>query len=42
MELGERLVEVKSTAKEEDLPEYTPDNVVFLFEDVIRPVGAYS
>ena len=39
MELSERLVQVKSTAKEEDLPEYTPDDIVFLFGDVIRPVG---
>ena len=39
MEWSERLVQVKSTAKEEDLPEYTPDDIVFLFGDVIRPVG---
>ena len=39
MELIERLVQVKSTSKEEDLPEYTPDDIVFLFGDVIRPVG---
>ena len=39
MELSERLVQVKSTTKEEDLPEYTPDDIVFLFGDVIRPVG---
>ena len=39
MELSERLAQVKSTAKEEDLPEYTPDDIVFLFGDVIRPVG---
>ena len=39
MELSERLVQVKSTAKEEDLPEYTPDDIVFLFGDVVRPVG---
>ena len=39
MELSERLVQVKSTAKEEELPEYTPDDIVFLFRYVIRPVG---
>ena len=39
MELSERLVQVKSTAKEEDLPQYTPDDTVFLSGDVIRPVG---
>ena len=39
MELSERLVQVKNTAKEEELPEYTPDDIVFLFGDVIRPVG---
>ena len=38
MELSERLVQVKSTAKEEELPEYTPDDIIFLFGDVIRPV----
>ena len=39
MELSERLVQVKSTTKEENLPEYTPDDKVFLLRDVIRPVG---
>ena len=40
MELRERLVQVKSTAKEEkDFPDYTPDDIVFLFGDVVRPVG---
>ena len=40
MELSERLIHVKSTAKhEQDYPSYTQDNVVFLFGDVIRPVG---
>ena len=40
MELIERLVQVKSTAKhEKDFPSYTQDDVVFLFGDVIRPVG---
>ena len=39
MELSKRLVQVKSTAKEEELPEYTPDDIVFLFGDLIKPVG---
>ena len=40
MELIEKLVQVKSTAKEvEDFPTYTPDEIVFLFGDVIRLVG---
>ena len=38
MELSERLVQVKCTAKEEELPEYTPDDMVFLLGDVIRAV----
>ena len=40
MELSERLIQVKSTAKhEKDFPSYTQDDVVFLFGDVIKPVG---
>ena len=39
MDLSEHLVQVKSTSREEDFPEYTPDDIVFLFGDVIRPVG---
>ena len=40
MELSERLIQVKSTAKhEKDFPSYTQDDVVFLFREVIRPVG---
>ena len=40
MELSERLIQVKSAAKDEkDFPSYTQDDVVFLFGDVIRPVG---
>ena len=34
MELSERLGQVKYIAKEEELPEYTPDDVVYLFGDV--------
>ena len=32
-------MQVKSTAKEEELPAYTPDDIVVLFGDKIRPVG---
>ena len=39
MELSERIVQVKSIAKKEEFPEYIPDDIVFLFGDVIRPVG---
>ena len=40
MELSERLIQVKSTAKhEKDFPSFTQDDIAFLFEDVIRPVG---
>ena len=40
MELSDRLVQVKSSAKlEKDFPSYIQDDVVFLFGDVIRPMG---
>ena len=40
MEISDRLVQVKSYAKvEEDLPTYTHSEIVFLFGDVITPVG---
>ena len=40
MKLSERLIQVKSTAKhEKDFPSFTQDDIVFLFGDVIRPVG---
>ena len=40
MEISDRLVQVKSSAKvEEDLLTYSPSEIVFLFGDVIRPVG---
>ena len=38
MELIDRLVQVKSSAKEEDFLTYTPSDILFLFGDVIRPV----
>ena len=40
MEISDRLVQVKSSAKiKEDFLTYTPSEIVFLFGDVIRPVG---
>ena len=40
MELSERLIQVRSTAKhEKDYPSFTQDDIVFLFGDVIRPLG---
>ena len=40
MELSERVIQVRSTAKhEKDYPSFTQDDIVFLFGDVIRPVG---
>ena len=40
MEISDRLVQVKSTAKmEEDFITYTPSEIIFLLGDVIRAVG---
>ena len=40
MDISERLIWVKSNAKDKkDFPSYMQDDVVFLFEDVIRPEG---
>ena len=40
MEISDRVMQVKSSAKiEEDFLTYTPSEIVFLFGDVIRPVG---
>ena len=40
MELSDRLMQVKSSAKiEEDFLTYTPSEIVFLIGDVIRQVG---
>ena len=39
MELSERLIQVKSTAKlEKDFPSFTQDDIVFLFGDETRPL----
>ena len=40
MEISDRLVQVKNSAKVgEDFPTYTSSEIVFLFGDVMRPVG---
>ena len=40
MELSERLIPVRSSAKhEKDFPSFTQDDIVFLFGDVTRPLG---
>ena len=40
MEISDRLVQVKSSAKvQEDFLTYSPSEIVFPFGDVIRPVG---
>ena len=37
MDLSGRLVLLKSSAKEEDYPTFTSEDVIFLFDDVARP-----
>ena len=40
MELSERVIQMRSTAKhEKDYLSFTQDDTVFLFGDVVRPVG---
>ena len=40
MELSERVIQVRSTVKhEKDYPSFAQDDIVFLFGDVVRPVG---
>ena len=39
MNLSKRLVLPKSSAKEEDYPAYTPEDVIFLFEEITCPEG---
>ena len=39
MDLSKRLALVKSSAKEEDYPAYTTEDVIFLFEDIIHLEG---
>ena len=37
MDLSGRLVLLKSSAKEEDYPTFTSEDVIFLFDDIARP-----
>ena len=37
MDLSKRLVQVKSSAKQKDYPTFTPNDILFLFEDITRP-----
>ena len=39
MDLSGRLVFLKSSAKEEDYPTFTSEDVIFLFDDVACPEG---
>ena len=39
MDLSKRLILVKSPAKEEDYPAFTPYDVIFLFGDITHPEG---
>ena len=40
MELGDRVIQVRSTVKhEKEYPSFTQDDIVFLFGDIVRPVG---
>ena len=40
MELGDRLICVRSTVKhEKDFPSFAEDDIVFLCRDIVRPVG---
>ena len=38
MDLSRRLVLLKSSAKEEEYPAFTPEDVIFLFEEIIQRV----
>ena len=39
MDISGRLVMLKSSAKEEDYPTFTSEDVIFLFDDVACPEG---
>ena len=39
MDLSKRLVLLKSSAKEGDYPAFTPEDVIFLFEEITCPEG---
>ena len=38
MDISKRLVLLKSSAKEEDYPAFTPEDVLFLFEEILLEV----
>ena len=39
MDLSGRLVLLKSSAKEEDYPTFTPEDIIFLFDEITHPEG---
>ena len=39
MDLSGRLILLKSCAKEEDYPAFTPEDILFLFEEITHPEG---
>ena len=39
MDLSGRLILLKSSAKEEDYPTFTPEDILFLFEEITHPEG---
>ena len=39
MDFSKRLVLLKSSAKDGDYPAFTPEDVIFLFEEITRPEG---
>ena len=39
MDISGRLVLLKSSAKEEDYPTFSSEDVIFLFEEVVHPEG---
>ena len=39
MELSGRLILLKSSAKEEDYPTFTPEDILFLFKEITHPEG---
>ena len=39
MDLSKSLVYVKSSAKEQDYPAFSPDDIIFLFGDITCPEG---
>ena len=39
MDLSGRLVLLKCSAKEEDYPTFTPEDIIFLFDEITHPEG---